>query len=438
MGKRDLLFKILLSIVFALLIYRLGIYNNAYLLVAFINSTICIFQLLSHEESPYSLNKVVNVFIFVFFIIANAIQYANHSVVTTLWISFNDGEFVLFQLIVLVILLIYNGIYNIFPKIEKVWDNDEEGTVNQRLLIIISVAVTFLVVWHFRETPIRLFVRGLSGDVYQDALESSHTNLIFSKFLRVIPPACLLCGILAKIPKRASFFLLLLALISAFPTGLSRNAIIMYWLPPILAQMGIFKRKNMFILAILVGIFVLFPIMDNFRYYNGRVSLSFDLEYLDSMNYDASQQFMAVVQKDIVTFGRQLLGVLLFFVPRSIWPAKPIGSGAMMAVNEFAFSNISMPFWGEGYVNFGWIGVLVFDLFLAFLSIKLDRKYWGRQNRKGQSVVDGYYLILCSALFFILRGDLMSSFSFTVGAMMAYLVVVKLTYRKGTQGISGV
>ena len=402
------------------------------MLFAFCNSTICIIQLFSHDESPYSFHKVVHLFVIVFFVYANAIQFAHHSIVSALWISFSDKEYISFQVVVLAILLIYNVSYSFIDKFVNNQDKPmkNKDVINQRLLLIIAIIAVLLVLWHYREAPIRLFLRGIQGDSYRDALESGHTDLLFSKFIRVIPSACLLCGILAQLPKKITFPLLLLSLITAFPTGLSRNAVVMYWLPPILAGISLFKRKRFFIIVMLVGIFIVFPFMGNFRYFNGDISLSFDLTYLDSINYDASQQFMAVTKKNVITNGRQLLGALLFFIPRSIWPSKPIGSGAMMAVNEFAFSNISMPFWGEGFINFGWLGVFLFDLLLAAFSIYMDRRYWYKQVFIGRSVSDGYYLIICSALFFILRGDLMSSFSFTVGALFTYLFVVKLTFRR--------
>ncbi len=434
MEHRDILLKIFLSFVFALLIFSLGITNNAYLLFAFCNSTICIIQLFSHDESPYSFHKVVHLFVIVFFVFANAIQYAHHSVVSALWISFSDQEYISFQLVILAVLLVYNISYAFINKYISNSDDPlkREGIINPRLLILLAIIAVVLVLWHYREAPIRLFLRGIQGDSYRDALESGHTDLLFSKFIRVIPSACLLCGILAQLPPKITFPLLFLSLITAFPTGISRNAVVMYWLPPILAGINLFKKRRFFIIVMLVGIFMVFPIMGNFRYYNGAISLSFDLTYLDSINYDASQQFMAVIKKHVITNGRQLLGALLFFIPRSIWPSKPIGSGAMLAVNEFSFSNISMPFWGEGFINFGWLGILIFDFFLAVFSTYMDRGYWYKQVYIGKSVSDGYYLIICSALFFILRGDLMSSFSFTVGALVAYLLVEKLTYQRVT------
>jgi len=47
-------------------------------------------------------------------------------------------------------------------------------------------------------------------------------------------------------------------------------------------------------------------------------------------DFDSYQNFAIVFFEDFITYERQLLGALLFWVPRSIWPNKPIGSGAFV------------------------------------------------------------------------------------------------------------
>ena len=42
---------------------------------------------------------------------------------------------------------------------------------------------------------------------------------------------------------------------------------------------------------------------------------------------------------------------------------------------DYIFGGISMPFIGEGYVNFGLMGSLLFMLFLGILLGNLDRIY---------------------------------------------------------------
>jgi hypothetical protein len=118
------------------------------------------------------------------------------------------------------------------------------------------------------------------------------------------------------------------------------------------------------------------------------------------------------------TWGGQLLGAILFFVPRSVWPTKPIGSGAMLIKKELgrdAFSNISCPFIAEGMVNFGLIGVALFALFLGTLLTKLDKTYWEHFEKESKAVCFAPYLFLVFMLFFVMRGDLLSSFAYVCG-----------------------
>lgn len=86
-------------------------------------------------------------------------------------------------------------------------------------------------------------------------------------------------------------------------------------------------------------------------------------------HFDSYQSILSVLNSEIITYGNQLLGVLLFWVPRSIWSNKPIGSGAFMAeITNLDFSNISMNYFAEGYINFGVFGMFLFLLvWLIFL-----------------------------------------------------------------------
>ena len=174
------------------------------------------------------------------------------------------------------------------------------------------------------------------------------------------------------------------------------------------------------------GVFLIFPFLDNFRYYTGEMSFNISFDYLNTMNMDASQIFMAVISIGIITWGQQLLGTLFFFVPRSIWLSKPVGSGHFLITQmKGDFANVSMPYFAEGYINFGLIGIIIFTMMLAYLTGRLDGKFWTPSKKKCPQ--DGYYLILCGAIMFIMRGDLMSSGAYTLGTLLSYWLVLTLS-----------
>ena len=190
-----------------------------------------------------------------------------------------------------------------------------------------------------------------------------------------------------------------------------------------------YLRGNRFIYVMLIGIFLAFPFLNNFRHFSGNIEFKLSFDYLDSMNMDASQIFMATMSAGVITSGTQLLGALLFFVPRSIWPSKPVGSGHFL-VTEMGgdFTNVSMPFFAEGYINFGFAGLLVFILIMSYMTGVLDRNFW-TDHIRGFKPNDGFYMIMLGSIVFIMRGDLMSSFAFTVGISISYLLTMKMSIK---------
>lgn len=157
---------------------------------------------------------------------------------------------------------------------------------------------------------------------------------------------------------------------------------------------------------------------------------------LTSLDYDAWSNFMAAIKYseiESITYGRQLVGAVLFFVPRSFWPNKPVGSGHFVAENmlmtrySFWFTNISMPFPAEGYINFGILGIILFAFILALVSKITDKWY------KYNDLRLFFSLYVCFHMIFMLRGDLMSSFAYLVGNLLAIffvpLILNKINYK---------
>lgn len=108
-------------------------------------------------------------------------------------------------------------------------------------------------------------------------------------------------------------------------------------------------------------------------------------------------------------WGNQFLGALLFWVPRVIWPSKPLDSG--VEVGQWMSSanvNLSSPLWAEAWINFGVAGVVVIFALLGMLSRRLDSGF-GVDAMSAGSV--GYLAvsIFSGYLFILLRGSLLQS-----------------------------
>ena len=137
-------------------------------------------------------------------------------------------------------------------------------------------------------------------------------------------------------------------------------------------------------------------------------------------NFDAFQMIFYTVQytnKIGYSIGNQLLLPALFWIPRSIWPNKPIGTPDIVAANaDFGSLNVSSPLWSEGYINFGIPGVFLF-LFLFGKAARLGDNYLSDLSVKPlfPSVISSFF---AANTFILLRGDL------TSGTMYLQMIIL--------------
>ena len=230
----------------------------------------------------------------------------------------------------------------------------------------------------------------------------------------------------AKREKPWRFLLLVLCiLVCFFPTSLPRYKTITIYGTVFLVMFPSLKKGTKFFWIFVLALFFAFPIMNGFRHMLSMEGLRevFDdgvLSVYTDADYDAYRMLASAIsyaRNYGAEWGFPLLGALLFFVPRSVWPTKPGGSGAMLIRAELGadtVSNVSCPFIGEGYLNFGLVGMLLFGLFMGIWIYRLDRYYWHCHKDKDY-VVFSPYLFIVFMLFFMLRGDLLSSFAYLCG-----------------------
>ncbi|WP_455835202.1 O-antigen polymerase [Pseudarthrobacter siccitolerans] len=192
-------------------------------------------------------------------------------------------------------------------------------------------------------------------------------------------------------------------------------------------------RTSMSMLGIIFGLLVIFPIADAFRRASGgpRVSREgfFD-EYAGNGDYDALGQIsnaLAFVTDQGITWGSQLLGVLFFWVPRSVWPDKAMDTGVLLAeFRGYRFTNLSSPLWAEALVNFGLVGVVVLFLAFGYAVGKLDQAGTTALKSGGfavlpMSIIPFYLLIL-------LRGSLLQA----TGGLAVMITCMLFVRKKGS------
>lgn len=216
----------------------------------------------------------------------------------------------------------------------------------------------------------------------------------------------------------ASFIMALVALnvVVNNPVSNSRYwtlAVLFGLLMPLIAS-----RKSFFNAAIVGGIVAaifLFPLSDITRRpagVSGVLQADSVWHMISTKDYDQFSMLantLGFTRDEGFTWGNQFLGAVLFWVPRVLWPTKPLDSGVevgmwMSSVNV----NLSSPLWAEAWINFGVAGVVVAFAGLGLLSRRLDSGFGGGALSLGSvgylgvSIFSGY-------MFILLRGSLLQS-----------------------------
>ncbi len=412
------------------------------LLTSFLILIFSLLFMIKGDSYNYSLNKIFMLFSFFFFGIAPVLQY-RYGIVLWGGPSFSDYSYYRLNLIILGILLTYQGLYCLFSRLKSnrfsnfiLEKNNEERKLSGTFLLFLSL-ISLLITFHFNNYNLVNLLFRAGGDIERFAVDQS-INLIFGRFIRPIPVIALIIFKKSELRnKKLEIILIIIALVSNFPTSGARFYIASLYIPLLILYCKQINDKYMLLnKTLILGILVIFPLLDQARRINHFSDFKFSLDFqmFTQGHFDSYQMFMRVIDNNFITMGRQLLSVIFFFIPRSIWPNKSVGSGHLISKYlRLTYSNISMNFFGEGYINFGFIGILIFTIAIAFINAKFDKAYW--QKLKNHSWLSTFYLLLLGSEFFILRGDLLSSFAYTMGiglsVIFVYITSTKKTKTKG-------
>ncbi|WP_245245870.1 hypothetical protein, partial [Streptomyces lonarensis] len=217
-----------------------------------------------------------------------------------------------------------------------------------------------------------------------------------------------------------------------------------YWFLTVLFSLlfTVFPRSPvMYRASLALGVIVallIFPFADRYRYADDAARPAATdslLEPLTVKDYDQVGMFanhISYVEDGQHTFGRQLLGSVLFFVPRTLWEEKPLDSGVLvgewMGTNN---TNLSSPLWAELWIDFGPLGMTAGLLAVGYGAGRADRRYVDRtlHDPAPGNVFAVVVPLIAGYSFILLRGSLLQATGRIVIAALCLALVTSFRDR---------
>lgn len=453
--KKEFVSRVIL--LFLIVVYLLSfiVYGNEqekvsfWIYISFVPiGIICIYELIN-DKLDVSLNKMHWYFVLIFLVLSPISQI--RSGYCPWKYSWDEGLILRANVVVLLWCIIYILSYKRIIKIRIKGENrneldaTERNTLNKKrkgihllrsskvLLLVISILSVLIMtrIYGFNN----LFIRGSEG------FGDNTFGIMFDYLLRSIP--VINCSIFvldrkqggcAKIPE--IIIILVCVFIVNSPFVLSR-----YWsgvvylglLVCIIPRKWIEKKRfDIIILSILLIVFPAFSIFKNNSFQEAlqkgqRIEI---LTVYNSVDFDAYSllcQIIQFIKVNGLTWGTQLRSVIFFFVPRAIWNIKGVPTGQLVAtwLNSF-FTNVSSPLMGEGLIDFGIIGVMLYAFVFGGILRKFDLAF--EEQRFVEKDSNVLYLNIISPFLlgftiFIMRGALQSVFLRIMGFFL-YLMMI--------------
>ena len=405
----------ILFIIILLSVFSVNIKNGNIDIAVILSFTliflISVWQIIK-DKIPYSLNKTFWYFNLIFYVFSPLTQYlSNYNV----WgYKLNNQDYLFGNCMVLISIFSYLAIY----RNSKLNNINREKNVNVNVknytIFILFLLSLFCLAVAVKDIGFAsLFSR--SENTYS-LVGNSMFNSIFTHLLKCIPVYAFVITYYKYGKLNLIGLLLLLEIfVLNFPTSTTR-----FWMGAIYIGLFllIFNKKilnnRIYDLLILTTFSIFFSFLYLFKFYDFEyvftegLSIQSITESYNSVDYDAFSiipRTQHYVKNYDYVYGHQLLGTILFMVPRGIWSNKPVPSGQFIVESQNQeYTNISCPLISEAYLNFGILGIIIFHLFLGLICKKLDTVYWTKKYNS--SYLNILYPFLLGFLLYFERGAL--------------------------------
>ena len=312
---------------------NLGTFNPIVMITFFCIGVLCFINLITSLNYEFSLYKIHGYFFLIFLFLAPLHQYVTKSFP---WGWRIEVEIVILgNLVIIIWLVIYLLTYYFMPSSKS----PGQLLPQNKMVIIIGFFLTII------STVITIYsvggVANLFTRVGTDAPILQSISLIITTTVRPFPVLYFSYLYITLREKNNMnefkwlrvllLVVLLVVFITNFPTAVSRYHAAAVYIGIILL---VFNKKISFDILFLIGIVIIFPTLDLFRrtsFEDVFSNFKFQIIELSTGHFDAYSMLVRTIELVInegPSYGFQLLGVLFFFIPRSVWSTKPVGSGA--------------------------------------------------------------------------------------------------------------
>lgn len=436
--------------------------NSLVILTFLMNGIIAIYNLTKEKKLGYSLDDMFWIYAVIFLFTAPLIQYLTNSFPWWNTDLLTDGILIKTNMVVLIFFGCYQLVNTFYKGLKRSKEENRQNKymkfVNIRFILncafYLSILCSLYII--YKTGFNNLFSRSTNElDIQNGAIMQ-----IVSHTFRAFPIITMALNIVYKrkynhyLSIKKFIIITILGVLINFPTGVARYNMAMVYIGLFVLVKPYFKNKFFIKYIVIFGLLFAFPLINIFRHNSfddlSKVEITLpnpteDFVEGDFDSYSMLSRSIYYVDNEGSTLGRQLLGNLLFYVPRELWPNKPVGSGYFLAEElGWYFKNVSCPFIGEGYINFGLIGVIIFSCIFAISIAILSDRYCKLIEKnlldKEVTVIEVIYPFLLGFLFFILRGDLLSTLSYMIGFIMPIILLIALdkfidiSYLRGLRG----
>ncbi|QFY61003.1 hypothetical protein FZ934_11615 [Rhizobium grahamii] len=282
------------------------------------------------------------------------------------------------------------------------------------------------------------FERLLSSRLEQDPAEAFIASMLFLGVQSIT--TCLVSIHLRAFPSRLAplgVFVLVICLlsISRNPFNSPRFMLLAVWGPVLLALVGGRISAWKFYAVAVIALTVLFPVLSvttrlGLEGAAGISEISFAGNFFDVPAvdvFDMAVHAVRFMQTHEHMWGAKSVAVILFFVPRALWPGKPIVGGLdigneLFAAGMYGTPNLSFFLGCDLFMDFGFVGVVFGGIVVAALLQRGMKTNVGLFA--GQPVTQ---FVIASSLPILLRGPVGAVLPLFCCQMFAVVVLSLLT-----------